>query len=317
MPAACLGLWLAVGLLAPGAGLSAGDGGLAARLEAWSRLALWLRGGAALRAPAGRIDTLGPAALQALLRQARSGPGEPVAALSARFLEVPYLLSPLGEGPGHPPDEDPLLRLDAVDCTTFVEQVMAFARARDLAGALLELRRIRYLDGRMEFGLRKHDMLAQWLPDNQRLGLLEDITLEVAGADTRWISKRYDGRLWAVRRRTGLWASVPEERLPRGEFRLPVVPLGRVLALAGRIPDGALLNVLREEVPGRVTRVTHQGLVVRTGGKVYVRHARRGGAARVVDEELPSFVARNRGYRRWVVEGFNLQRIRLPAPVRP
>ncbi|HSA24721.1 MAG TPA: DUF1460 domain-containing protein, partial [Myxococcota bacterium] len=263
MPAACLGLWLTLGLLAPCLGLPAGDGGLAARLGDRARLATWLRGGAALQAPAGRIDALGAGGLQALLRPRGPDPGARLAALSARFLEVPYLLSPLGEGPGHPPDEDPLLRLDAVDCTTFVEQVMAFARARDLAGALRELRRIRYLDGRMEFGLRKHDMLAQWLPDNQRLGVLEDITQEVGGADVRWISKRYDERLWAVRRRAGLWASVPEERLPRGEHRLPVVPLGRVPALAGRIPEGTLLNVLREEVPGRVTRVTHQGLVVR------------------------------------------------------
>ncbi len=314
MPAAGLGLWLALCLAGGGLGPSGVDAGLAARAGERVWLGVRLRGPGAWRAPPGRVDTLGPAALQALLAGRHPDAGARLDALSARYLGVPYLLSPLGEGAGHPPDEDPVLRLDAVDCTTFVEQVVASARARDLAGALGELRRIRYFDGRMEFGQRKHDMLAQWLPDNQRLGILEDITAEVLGGEPAWISKRYDDALWAGRRRVGLWAAVPEGRLPRGEFRLPIVPLARVLSLAGRIPEGTLLNVLRVEVPGRVTRVTHQGLVVRPGGVPHLRHARRGGGAQVVDEPLTSFVARNQAYRRWVVEGFNFQRILLPAP---
>ena len=61
------------------------------------------------------------------------------------------------------------------------EQSMALARSSSLHQALVWLRWIRYLNGRMEYGFRKHFVMAQWLPDNQRLGFLRDITEEIAG----------------------------------------------------------------------------------------------------------------------------------------
>jgi hypothetical protein len=300
MLASLAGLCLAMGL-------SAGSGSdhgrillVAQRLQVESRL----RGAGVFRPPAGRIDQLSAPGLAVLLRRQSSAR---VSALSERFLGVAYLLSPLGEGPGHPPDEDPIFRLDAVDCTTFVETVMAMVRGARLDASLGELRRIRYLDGRMEFGHRKHDMLAQWLPDAWRLGLLEDITQEVGGGQVAWISQRYDPSLWAAQARDGLWARLDPGKRPAGTHRLPVVPLRHVLVRADALPDGTLLNVVRSARPGRVTRITHQGLVVRRAGRVWLRHARRDRA--VLDEPLEDFVARNLAYRRWVVEGFNFQRI--------
>ena len=53
---------------------------------------------------------------------------ERVVGVSARFLGVPYVVSPLGEGHGQ--DPDPLFRADAVDCLTFVEQSLALAYSR-------------------------------------------------------------------------------------------------------------------------------------------------------------------------------------------
>src|SRR5690349_3041900 len=44
---------------------------------------------------------------------------------SEKFLNTPYVLSPLGEGGGV--DPDPTFRLDAVDCLTFVEETLALS----------------------------------------------------------------------------------------------------------------------------------------------------------------------------------------------
>src|ERR1035437_2644460 len=47
--------------------------------------------------------------------------------VSAALLGKPYQLGPLGEGKFGAEDPDPLYRLDAFDCTTFIETVMANA----------------------------------------------------------------------------------------------------------------------------------------------------------------------------------------------
>ena len=47
--------------------------------------------------------------------------------VSAKFLGTAYVASPLGEGTGK--DPDPLVRYDAVDCLTFVEEAIALSLA--------------------------------------------------------------------------------------------------------------------------------------------------------------------------------------------
>lgn len=76
------------------------------------------------------------------------------------FVGAPYVLSPLGEGAGI--DDDPLIRLDAFDCTTFVETVLADAN-------LDKLNRIRYQDGVIDFVHRNHFIETDWLINNRWL----------------------------------------------------------------------------------------------------------------------------------------------------
>lgn len=229
--------------------------------------------------------------------------------VSARFLGTPYLASPLGEGPGQGPDPDPLIRFDGVDCTTFVEQTLALSRSRSLPESLVWLRRIRYLNGPPDYRHRKHFMEAQWLPSNQRLGLLRDVTEQIAGGRTVWIRKRLDRQVWRARRNPEKWPNLAEEDVPEGEFSLPVLPLDQVLGLSERIPVGTLVNVVRQDLGWVPTQVTHQGILVDCGSARCLRHAGRAGWGRVVDEPLARFVARNQAYRKWVVIGFNLQRL--------
>ena len=47
--------------------------------------------------------------------------GERMQAVSQPFLGLPYVLDPMGESVGV--DPDPLIRYDAFDCLTFVEEV--------------------------------------------------------------------------------------------------------------------------------------------------------------------------------------------------
>lgn len=73
------------------------------------------------------------------------------------FLGARYLNSPLGEGIA--PDNDPLIRFDAFDCTTFVETVIADNK-------LKKLNKIRYKNGQVDFLARNHFIETDWLQNN-------------------------------------------------------------------------------------------------------------------------------------------------------
>jgi hypothetical protein len=296
-------------ILPPG---TSADGKLASLVSAGVLSAARAQGAETFQVGQSPFSEMTPCELHLYLAGQTAQRPDPVARLldvSARFLGTPYMASPLGEGRGRDPDPDPVLRFDGVDCTTFVEQSLALARARSLPEALGWLRLIRYLDGRMDYSSRKHFMMAQWIPRNQAAGFMEDITERVAGGQTVWVEKRLDRAVWQRRRQPAKWPQLLDEQVPEGLFRLPIVPIERVLDLAGRIPAGTLVNVVRNDLRNHPVRVTHQGIIVLHGGRRFLRHAGRSGYGRVVDEDLAHFVGRNRAYRKWVVDGFNLQRL--------
>jgi hypothetical protein len=88
-----------------------------------------------------------------------------LAEYSARFLGIPYMQDPLGEGEGAPYDADPLIRFDAFDCQTYVETVLA-------RGDREKLEKIRY-GGKPAFASRHHFPDA-WVRGNS--GVVRDIT---------------------------------------------------------------------------------------------------------------------------------------------
>ena len=226
--------------------------------------------------------------------------------VSKMFLEVPYASSPLGEGAGTPPDEDPQIRFDGVDCTTLLETSMAMSRSSSLQETLEVMRKIRYVDGEVDYRHRKHFMMAQWIPMNQKAGFISDITERVGGDAVFWVSKHLDAEVWKRRRKKDDWPTLALEDIPAGTFRLPVIPIDRARELADRIPGGTILNIVRINYRSMPVRLTHQGLVVRKGRR-YLRHAARAGYKRVVDELLDTFLRRNQAYQKWPVEGVNLQ----------
>jgi hypothetical protein len=229
--------------------------------------------------------------------------------ISEKFLGVAYADSPLGEGEGNQPDTDPLIRFNAVDCTTFLEQTIAMAHASNLKEALYVLQRVRYRDGVIDYAERKHFMMAQWFPLNQKEGFLRDITRQVGGEVVRWEGKRLDRATWERRRRRGKYPQLTHEQIPTGFHRIAVMPIDRARELADGIPAGTILSVVRNDFRSIPIRVSHQGLVVVRRGRRYLRHAARAGYGRVVDELLDTFLRRNQAYRKWPVSGVNLQRI--------
>ncbi len=226
------------------------------------------------------------------------------------LVAAPYLLSPLGEGAL--PDPDPRFRMDAFDCTTFVETAMALAMCDDLDAIATTLDDIRY-DGDPKFVNRRHLMTTQWVPGLVRAGYLEDVTEQVGGKRTKWILLEMTRERWKHRR---IAKKIDlGDRLPHGRFRLPYLTIDDLRKISGRVPAGTIINVVRENRPAYPDVITHQGLIVHKPGlgKIpFVRHASPV-SKRVIDEPLDHMLMRYLRPRHWRIIGMNILRIVDPG----
>ena len=250
--------------------------------------------------------------------------GQQLFAASQRFLGVPYVLGPLGEGENGEFDRDPLVSYTGLDCTTFVEETMAFALGRDSADALNILRHIRYRGGVIAYEARNHFTEADWLPNNIAVGFLRDITAEVAGPAARSVSKIISKRAWYAAKTeadlSGFDWETPEARaaraarlralganIPDQRVALNYVPLEELPRLLNSIPPGTVVSLVREDRADKPTLVSHQFFIFDGPRGKIIRHAAQG--KQVMDVDAAQYISGLSGSK-WRVLGFNLAQVR-------
>jgi len=205
-----------------------------------------------------------------LLKDASALPsiGQRMKSISAGLLGAPYLVNPLIGSIAEP--EVFVATLDGFDCVTFMETVLALARASDAKGFLDLLRNIRYTHGQVVWK-KRHHYTTDWARHNIWHGWLRDLTrgegtlvktkamTTVAGLRPRIVSFRY----------------FPKRKLSR---------------ISRRLADGDLIFFVSTR---KGLDVFHTGIVFREGDHVILRHAARSRGG-VVEQELAEFVKANR-----------------------
>lgn len=112
--------------------------------------------------------------------------GEMMAALGQTFVGTPYIPQTLElEG-----EERLIVNLRALDCVTFVENMLAIARVLragtpDYDSFKRELVRIRYRDGVLSGYASRLHYFSEWIADNEAKGIVEDVTVEIGGVRDR------------------------------------------------------------------------------------------------------------------------------------
>lgn len=198
--------------------------------------------------------------------------------------------------------ESPSVNLGALDCWTFFEQCLAFARMfgdqkseyrpEDL---LRQIEFTRYRGGRCTGNyLDRIHYLAEWYFDNEAKGSCRHLTPEISGAE------RITGR--KVTEMTALWKSYrylrqnPELRLPMREIeqrveKLPVyhIPKAKVASIEPELQNGDVIGIATKY---HGAFCSHVGLVVRTDdGVARFMHASRNYKKVVVDKSVSGYLA--------------------------
>ncbi|NNC61608.1 MAG: DUF1460 domain-containing protein [Eudoraea sp.] len=110
--------------------------------------------------------------------------GEELVAIGKTFIGTPYVAQTLETGS----DESLVIDLEGLDCTTFVENVLAFGIIGknphpNFDEFVKALEKIRYRDGKLRGYASRLHYFTEWVRDNEKKGLVKDITAALGGTE--------------------------------------------------------------------------------------------------------------------------------------
>lgn len=205
----------------------------------------------------------------------RNKPMEDVLQATAEFfLESPYVANTLEAA-----DEILIVNLRELDCTTFVENVIALslaARGEKLSfdAFVDELRKIRYRNGSIDDYSSRLHYTCDWVFENQQRGIVENISRQLGGTkDVRKIhfmtSHREAYRQLASDEQMLQKMSLREKIInDRGGFYY--LPKEQILSQSDNIPNMAMIAFVTS-IDG--LDVSHMAFAYRQNGKLTFIHA--------------------------------------------
>src|SRR6266404_3888309 len=189
--------------------------------------------------------------------------------LSRHFLGQPYIPNPLIGSADTA--EVFTASFDGFDCVTYIETIVALARASNVDDFIEWLRKIRYERGRIQWERRNHYMTG-WIRNNVREGIVKPVSMPAVPTLSR-------ERVLNV---------VPG--LSPQRTRMKCVPKPAVPRLERYLQSGDLIFFASTR---QNLDMFHAGIIVRDRKKVLMRHASRSQGS-VVEQELSEFLKANR-----------------------
>jgi Protein of unknown function (DUF1460) len=161
--------------------------------------------------------------------------------------------------------------LDGFDCVTYIETILALARASNADDFIGWLRKIRYEQGCVQWERRNHYMTL-WIRNNIREGIIRPVSMPA-------VPTRSTERVLNV---------IPG--LAAHRTRVKCVPKPAVPRLDPHLQSGDLIFFVSTR---KNLDVFHAGIIVRDGKSMLMRHASRS-RGMVVEEKLSEFLKENR-----------------------
>lgn len=202
-------------------------------------------------------------------------PGLRIGFISGFFIGTPYGDNTLKGAADK--EEELVVNLKAVDCFTFIDYVEAMRLSSSFDSFLINLKRIRYRQANVEFTHRNH-FFTDWALYNS--DLVEDITEQIARDRARTVEKvlnqKDDGSFFVP----GIGT--------KKRILIFIYPQDVDRRITEQLKTGDYVGLYSNK-PG--LDVSHVGIAIRDGDRVYLRHASsREQYRRVLDEDLTEYI---------------------------
>jgi len=203
--------------------------------------------------------------------------GKTLVAIGKTFKGIPYVAKTLEIGEA----ESLVINLQGLDCTTYVENVLAFSlllrdEKSDFDSFTKALENIRYKNGKLEgYGSRLH-YFSEWISNNEEKGLLKEITSEIGGIE---IEKEINfmgthRELYPFLKDDSNFEKIIETEAALAKRTFCYLPQNQIEANEHLIQTGDII-ALATSING--LDVTHTGIATREkDGRIHLLHASTG-----------------------------------------
>lgn len=214
-----------------------------------------------------------------------------IAPIGKTFLGTPYVEKTLEIGK----KETLVINLRGLDCTTFVENVLAFSlllkeNKNDFDSFTEQLKTIRYRDGLINGYSSRLHYFTEWIRNNNEKGLVKEITAELGGE----IHKKpinFMGthrELYPFLADDSNYQHILEIEAELAKEELCILPQSVIKAQENNLQSGDII-ALATSIKG--LDVTHTGFAIRMpSGHIHLLHASISGEVTITKEPLVDYL---------------------------
>lgn len=206
--------------------------------------------------------------------------GELILKIGNDFKVTPYVGNTLDMNT----EEDLVVNLRGLDCTTFVENCLSIARTIKNGKPTFEkftgeLEKIRYRNGRLNgYGSRLH-YFGEWIKDNQSKGIVEDVSKQLGGISCpivlNFMSTHPDSYP-QLKANTVLIDEIKNTEIQVSSKPFFFIPKDKIALHENGIMDGDIVALVTR-IPGM--DVSHVGILYKKDGRVFLLHASLSGGS--------------------------------------
>lgn len=201
------------------------------------------------------------------------------------FLDTPYVAHTLDQGS----KEELVINFMGLDCTTFVENVLAFTlmhseEENSLEQFARQLTKIRYRDGVMHGYASRLHYFTEWIANNEEKGILKDVTKLLGGVLVEAPRTFMSGHREAyplLADEDNFQGVIQTEAILKTKPYY-VIPLSRLEVLDSNLREGDII-AFATKIKG--LDVTHTALAIKVEDRIHILHASSSGQVEI--SELP------------------------------
>ena len=213
--------------------------------------------------------------------------GKTLVAIGKTFMGTPYVAKTLEVGD----TETLVINLHGLDCTTFVENVLAFSLLLKNGQGEFDdftktLETIRYKDGELDGYASRLHYFSEWITNNEAKGLLKNMTAEIGGLEsTKDINFMSTHRnLYPFLKDDANFKKIQASEIYLNNASICILPQDQIKANEHLIRSGDII-ALTTAING--LDITHTGIATREkDGRIHLLHASTG-SMKVEVSELP------------------------------